>query len=130
MTGCCASLQLLLPPSLLPRCPGFTHSQNDKESWALLLPPQCSENALSLQDMSTLSGAAYIFFQPSNCSSLSILSSFLYIFSFSAQPDLCNAISLLAIYERGCYGNYGLHLSLNRSASLTLSLFLSFSPLS
>lgn len=57
LTGCCASHQLLLPPSLPPRCPGSTHSQNDKESWALLLPPQRSENALPLQDMSTLPAA-------------------------------------------------------------------------
>ena len=44
-------------PSLFPRCPGSTHSQHDKESWALLFSPQCNKKnkkALSLLDMSTL----------------------------------------------------------------------------
>lgn len=51
-TGCCAPLQLLLPPSLLPCCPCSAKPQDDKKSWALLLP--ClSENALSPMDLST-----------------------------------------------------------------------------
>lgn len=48
-------LQLLLPPSLLPRCPCSAHPRDDKESSAfLLLPPPCRENALSRQNLSTL----------------------------------------------------------------------------
>lgn len=54
---------------------------------------------------------------------LSTWFSFFYISSFSTQHDLCNAISLLAIYGRSRYGNYGLHLSFNHKASLTLFHF-------
>lgn len=117
LTGCCIPLQLLLPPSLFPRCPHATHSQDDKECWALLLPAQCSENALSLQEMSTLPAVASI----SLCSPL-FRFPFLYFSSSSTPPDLFNVISLLAIYGMGCYGNYGLHLSFNRSGSLSHSL--------
>lgn len=53
---------------------------------------------------------------------VSPLSSLLYSSSFSTQPDLCNAISLLAIYGRGFHGNYGLHLSFTRPPSLIRSL--------
>lgn len=51
-TGCCAPLQLLLPPSLLPCCPCSAKPQDDKKSWALLLP-SLSENTLSPMDLST-----------------------------------------------------------------------------
>ena len=133
LTGCCAPFQLLLHPSRLPRCPHSAHPQDDKESWALLLPPRAVKMPCHFRicPLSRLQLECFL------CPPLAPLlppSSLLYNSSFSTKPDLCNAISPLAIYGRGCHGNYGLYLSFTRppllARSLSLSLSLLFSPLS
>lgn len=108
------------PPSLFSSCPGSTHSQDDKESWALLLPPQRSENALSLQEISRLTAAA----------SFSALDSFLS--HFCTFPSSLHNLTFAMRYPRLPFMGEVATATMDSTCLSTaqpLSLSLSLSPL-
>ena len=129
LTGCCAPLQLLLHPSLLPRCPRSAHPQDDKESWALLLPPLCCENALSLQDLSTLPAAAWMFSLPSTRSSLaSVFIIVQFLLLYKTWPLQCD-IPTCHLWERLPRQLWTLPVFHPPTVAHSLSLPFIFSPL-
>lgn len=103
-----------MPLPLLPRCPCSAHPRDDKKSSAT--PPGAVKVPCHFKicPVSRPLLKIYIIYYILKQSASLFLSSFclpsLCNSCCSTQPDLCNAISLLAIYGRGCHGNYGLHL--------------------
>lgn len=126
LTGCSAPPQLLPLPSLLAVHVLHIHVMTRNPELRCFLPSRVKMPCHFRTVHSP--GCCFLFFLNVSVPldiPVSLLSSVQHNSSFSTQPDLCNAISLLAIYGTGCHSNYRLHLSFTH---LTRLLYLCLSP--